>query len=144
MEIKKTLVGLALVTFMIGGLQAQDSKSMIKQVSAQFVSGADVQDGELLKTVLEPQSLQYVLIGGKPSMFTAEQYIQMINEKKLGGKPRAITYKHAELLGEHLAVVVLNAVSDEYDFLYQFSLMENGQGKWKIVGVTAEINKVSS
>jgi len=91
---------------------------------------------------LEPSSLQYVLIGGKFNTFTAEQYIKMVADKKLGGKPRTINYQHAEFLGDNLAVVVLQAVSSEYDFLYQLSMARSNSGKWEIVGVTTEIKGV--
>ncbi|WP_435623537.1 nuclear transport factor 2 family protein [Flagellimonas sp.] len=121
---------------------AQESEVKIKKIAAQFIKGADVNDGRLLEDVLEPKSLQYVLIGGKLSTFSAQDYIKMVNEKKLGGKPRKITYRHAEFLGNNLAVVVLNAVSEEYDFLYQLSMAKSAKGKWEIVGITAEINGV--
>lgn len=134
------IVLFALLTF--GTISAQDSKVNIKKVAAQFVKGADVQNPEMLKNVLEENSLQYVLIGGKFNTFSAEQYIKMVAEKQLGGKPRKITYKHAEFLGDNLAVVVLNAVSSEYDFLYQLSLAKSNSGKWEIVGVTTEIKGV--
>ncbi|UJH67809.1 nuclear transport factor 2 family protein [Allomuricauda sp. SCSIO 65647] len=140
MVIKKLVFSVLLLTFAFSS--AQESKVKIKQVAAQFVRGADVQDGELLKEVLEPKSLQYVLVGGKLNTFSAKEYIKMVNDKQLGGKPRKITYRHAEFLGKNLAVVVLNAVSEEYDFLYQLSMTKLADGKWEIVGVTAEINGV--
>lgn len=140
MVIKKLVFSVLLLTFAFGS--AQESKVKIKQVAAQFVRGADVQDGELLKEILEPKSLQYVLVRGKLNTFSAKEYIKMVNDKQLGGKPRKITYRHAEFLGKNLAVVVLNAVSEEYDFLYQLSMTKLADGKWEIVGVTAEINGV--
>ncbi|MEM9078444.1 MAG: nuclear transport factor 2 family protein [Bacteroidota bacterium] len=142
MIIKKLVLGVLLFTFVFAKVPAQESKTKIKQVAAQFVKGADVQDGKLLEEILEPESLQYVLIGGKLNMFSAKDYIQMVNDKKLGGKPRKITYRHAELLGSNLAVVVLNAVSEEFDFLYQLSMTKLSNGKWEIVGITAEISGV--
>ncbi|MEM7486870.1 MAG: nuclear transport factor 2 family protein [Bacteroidota bacterium] len=142
MKIKNLVCSALLLTLIITIGNAQDSKAKIKQVAAQFIKGADLQDGKLLEAVLEPKSLQYVLIGGKLSTFSAEDYIKMVNEKKLGGKPRKISYRHAEFLGNNLAVVVLNAVSEEYDFFYQLSLIKLADGDWEIVGVTAEISGV--
>lgn len=142
MKIQKILGILAVIAFMYGNAQAQESKSKIKHVAAQFVKGADVQNGTMLENVLEPSSLQYVVMGGKLNTFAAKDYIKMVNEKKLGGKPRKITYRHAEFLGDNLAVVVLNAVSVEYDFLYQLSMTKGADGQWTIVGITAEINGV--
>ena len=142
MIIRNLLGVLLLGVLTFGPVKAQDTKADIKKVAANFVKGADVQNAELLKTVMEENSLQYVLIGGKFNTFSAEQYITMVKEKQLGGKPRKITYKHAEFLSENLAVVVLNAVSYEYDFLYQLSMAKSDSGKWEIVGITTEINGV--
>ncbi len=138
-KLTKTFLFMAL-TF--GMVNAQDPKTDIKKVATQFVQGADDQDAELLKRVLEPNSIQYALIGGKFNTFSAEQYIKMVADKKLGGKPRKITFKHAELLSNNMAVVVINAVSSEHDFLYHLSLARSANGKWEIVGITAEIDKV--
>ena len=142
MKIKRLVCSALLLTMVFAMGSAQDAKKEIKQIAAQFVKGADVQDGKLLEDILEPKSLQYVLIGGKLNTFSAKDYIKMVNDKQLGGKPRKITYRHAEFLGENLAVVVLNAVSEEYDFLYQLSMTKLGSGKWEIVGITAEITGV--
>ncbi|MEM0933972.1 MAG: nuclear transport factor 2 family protein [Bacteroidota bacterium] len=134
------IVLLVLLAFVPGN--AQESKAVLKKIALQFVEGADEQNPELLKNIMEPKAMQYVLIGGQFSTFTTEQYIQMVREKKLGGKARKVTYKHAEFLGENLAVVVLNAVSSELDFLYQLAMARSKNGKWEIVGITAEIKKV--
>ena len=142
MKIQKILIPLFVSLFLLSAVQAQESKSKIKQVAAQFVKGADVQDGKMLEKILEPSSLQYVMIGGKLNTFSAKDYVRMVNAKKLGGKPRKITYRHAELSGNNHAVVVLNAVSVEYDFLYQLSMTKGADGTWTIVGITAEINGV--
>ncbi|WP_350285148.1 nuclear transport factor 2 family protein [uncultured Croceitalea sp.] len=139
---KKTVVSVLFFALAFGIGHAQDSKKEIKRVALQFVKGADVQDGKILESVLEPKSLQYVLMGGKLNLFSAKDYIQMVKDKKLGGKPRKITFRHAELLGDNMAVVVLNAVSEEYDFLYQLSMTKLDDGKWDIVGITAEIKGV--
>lgn len=142
MILKRLVWSVLLLTVVITVGNAQESKAKIKQIAAQFVKGADVNDGKLLEDVLEPKSLQYVLIGGELNIFSAKDYIKMVNEKKLGGKPRKITYRHAEFLGDNLAVVVLNAVSEEFDFLYQLSMTKLANGEWEIVGVTTEINGV--
>jgi len=138
----KLFTSALLLIGVIGLASAQESKDGIKKIAAQFVEAADVQNATLLAEVLEVNSQQTVLMGGKFSTFTAEKYIQMIADKKLGGKPRSITYKHAEFLSDNLAVVVLNAVSSEHDFLYQLSMAKSQNGKWEIVGITAEIHGV--
>ncbi len=144
MKIQKLLFCALALVFISATGSAQDAKSKIKQVAGQFVKGADIQDGKMLEKILEPGSLQYVVLGDKLNTFSAKDYIQMINDKKLGGKPRKVKYHHAELLGNHMAVVVLSAVSEEYEFLYQLSMTSLGDGKWTIVGITAEINGVKS
>ena len=142
MLVKKVSLILFAMALVYQTANAQDAKKAIKTIAAQFVKGADKQDAALLEDVLEPSSLQYVLIGGKFNTFTAEQYIKMVADKKLGGKPRRINYQHAEFLGDNLAVVVLQAISSEYDFLYQLSMARSNSGKWEIVGVTTEIKGV--
>lgn len=142
MTIRKSSICILFFALALALGTAQESKTEIKKVAAQFVQGADLQKGELLEQVLEPKSLQYVLIGGKFNTFSAEQYIAMVNKKELGGKPRKITYQHAEFLGKNLAIVVLNAVSSEYDFLYQLSMARSASGKWEIVGISTEISGV--
>ncbi|GAA4270795.1 nuclear transport factor 2 family protein [Aquimarina gracilis] len=142
MKFKKTFITILVFALAFTTFNAQESKAKIKEIAAQFVKGADIQDATLLQKVLEPNSIQYVLMGGKFNIFTANQYITMVEEKKLGGKPRKITFKHAEFLSKNLAVVVLNAVSSEYDFLYQISLGISNNDKWKIIGVSTEINGI--
>jgi len=142
MKIKKSSMSILVLILAFATSNAQESKVKIKEVAAQFVKGADIQDARLLQKILEPNSIQYVLMEGKFNVLTASQYITMIDEKKLGGKPRKITYRHAEILGKNLAVVVLNAVSSEYDFLYQLSLGKSKNDKWEIIGVSAEINDI--
>lgn len=142
MIVKNVMKVCVLFMLSFGAINAQSSKKDIKQVAAKFVKGADLQNPKMLRDILESNSNQYVLIGGKFSTFSAEQYIKMVEEKKLGGKPRTMKYQHAEYLGENLAVVVLNAVSSEYDFLYQLSMARSSSGKWEIVGITTEVRKV--
>ncbi len=142
MNIQKTCIAILVVTLAIATTNAQEASVKIKEVAEKFVKGADDQDAALLKKVLEPNSIQYVLMGGKFNIFTTNQYITMVEEKKLGGKPRKITFKHAEVLSKKLAVVVLNAVSSEYDFLYQLTLGRSDNDKWEIIGISTEINGV--
>ena len=49
MKIQKILIPLFVSLFLVSAVQAQESKSKIKQVAAQFVKGADVQDGKVGK-----------------------------------------------------------------------------------------------
>ncbi len=132
-------MGFLLCTVFTGVMFGQSAKDDIKKVAAQFIEGADLQKGDMLEQVLEPNSQQYVVMKGKFSTFSAKQYVEMVNAKKLGGKPRKITYRHAEVLGDNIAVVVLNAVSSEYNFLYQLSLAKADDNKWQIVGITGDI-----
>ena len=142
MKLKKTCTMILVCTLLFAASYAQESKDEIKEVATQFVKGADIQDAALLQKVLEPNSIQYVLMGGDFNILTTKQYITMVEEKKLGGKPREIAFKHAEFLSEKLAVVVLNAVSSEYDFLYQISLGKSNDRKWEIIGIATEINGI--
>ena len=64
-----------LMTFFALTSFAQNSKKEVKEIAAQFIQGADEQNGDMLLNILEPSSWQYVLIGDKVNKFTNEQYI---------------------------------------------------------------------
>ena len=139
---KRIAINALLVILLTGTGLAQESTKTIKVVAEQFVKAADVQDGDMLSAVLEPSSLQYVHMGGKLSSFSAKDYIKLIREKQLGGVPRKITFHNAQHYGKKVAVVVLNAVSHEYDFLYQLTLSKNKDDEWIIISIMTEIEAI--
>ena len=116
-------------------------KDDLRKVAEQFVKVVDENNGAELQKLLHPEMLQYVQLGDKLIPFKTPDYIQMVSDKKIGGKPRKVTHKSASILRGNTANVILNAVSDEYDFMYQLSMVKSS-GEWIIVGILADIKKV--
>ena len=138
----KKIIIMMLAVVVTGFACAQKPTDQIKAIASQFVEGADLQKGEMLEEILAPESMQYVAMGGKLNKFSSEQYIGLVNAKKLGGKPRSVEFQKAEQIGDKLGVAVLTATSSEYKFLYQISMAKDEQDSWKIVGIAAEINGI--
>lgn len=120
---------------------AEKPEETIKKLAKTFIEGADQQKGSMLKEILHPQGQQFVRLGGKLSIITAEQYIQLVDDKKLGGTPRKITFGKVKLVTDNLGLVDLTALSDKYSFKYQLSLAKNETGEWTIVNIMADINE---
>ncbi|MEM1134858.1 MAG: nuclear transport factor 2 family protein [Bacteroidota bacterium] len=113
----------------------------VKKVAEAFIKVVDKHNASELKALLHPNMVQFVRMGEKLIPMTADAYIQMTVDKKIGGIPRKITHKSANIIRGETADVVLKAVSEEYDFMYQLSLAKNGND-WVIVGILVDILKV--
>lgn len=111
------------------------------QTAEAFVKLVDVNDAEALGKILHPEMVQFAKIGDKIMPFKAADFIQMVSDKKLGGSPRAITLQSVELVRGGTANVILHAVSEEYDFMYQIALAQD-QDNWLVVGVMSDIQPV--
>ena len=121
----------------------ESNEKELKSAAEQFIQLVDKNDGEALKELLHPQLVQYVQLGEDLIPFKAEDFIQMVADKKLGGVERKITHKSANIVRGKTANVVVNAVSDEYDFMYQLAMVKSSDS-WVIVGILVDINKLSS
>ncbi len=113
----------------------------LTNVAEQFVKIVDANDAEQLKPLLHPEMVQFVQLGSQLIPFKTADFIQMVADKKIGGKPRDVEVLSANILRGQTAEVRIRAVSDEYDFMYQLAMAKNGS-KWIITGVLAEIRKV--
>ena len=112
----------------------------IKAIAEEFIKVVDNNDADALAKILHPEMIQFVRLDGNIIPFKAADYIKMVGDKKLGGVPRKVTHKYAEVLRGESADVVITAKSSEYDFLYQLSMMKGEHG-WVIVGILADIEK---
>lgn len=130
------LITLTALTFT---LRAGDTEDL-KQVAQKFVTYIDQNEAEKLRALLHPELKQFVALNGQIIPFKANDFVQMIADKKIGGVPRKVTFKSVEIVRDNTADVILNAVSEEYDFMYQLSLMKQ-DAKWIIVNITADIQK---
>jgi hypothetical protein len=111
------------------------------ETAKQFVTLVDENDAGSLEKVLHADMMQFAKIGDKLMPFKRNDFIKMVADKKLGGTPRAITLKSAQVIRGETADVKLQAVSSEYDFMYQISLAKES-GKWIIVTVLSDIKPV--
>ncbi len=112
----------------------------IKAVAEQFVQVVDNNDAETLQSLLHPDMIQYTAFGDRLIPFKGSDFTQMVADKKLGGVPRQVTHKSAEIIRGNTALVVLNAVSSEFDFMYQLSMAKVAD-KWVIVGILVDVSK---
>ena len=119
---------------------AADPIDDIKKVADQFVKLVDINDVDNLKPLLHVDLVQFVFLGDKWIPFKTPDFIQMVSEKKIGGKPRTVEYQNVVMLSEKTGQARIRAVSDEYDFVYQLSLVKDGKN-WIIVGITTEIKE---
>ncbi|MEL7001162.1 MAG: nuclear transport factor 2 family protein [Bacteroidota bacterium] len=145
-------IKLFLITAIIGILTAgtslaanpereKPSEDQLRKTAMEFVKVVDNNDVEALKKILHPQLIQYVQLGENLVPFKAADFIQMVADKKIGGTPREVTFKSSKIVRGKTGNVVLNAVSHEYDFMYQLSMVE-ADGQWLIVGILIDIQKV--
>ena len=143
MNFKRSIIATTLLTFFFtaeGG--TLNELEGAKETAEKFVKFIDKSEADKLRAIVHPDMLQYTNLGGKLIPFKGADFIQMVADKKLGGKPRKVSHKSADIIRGNAAYVTLNAVSEEYDFLYQLSMAKQASGNWIIVGISAEINKV--
>ncbi|MEO1654942.1 MAG: nuclear transport factor 2 family protein [Bacteroidota bacterium] len=113
----------------------------IKKVAEDFIKAIDANDSRKLEELLHPDMLQYVRLNGKLIAFKASDFIQMIADKKIGGVPRKMTHHSAQIVRGATGQIVLQAVSEEYDFMYQMALAKN-EDNWLIVGILVDVVKL--
>lgn len=118
------------------------SDKEVKAIAKTFVQAADVQDADLLASVLYEDALQFVLFGPKVMKMTGNDFVGMIKAKKLGGTPRSTSFKHVAVEENDTASVTLQATSNEYDFIYHLNLFKH-EGKWKIFTINTRVNPVN-
>ncbi len=111
------------------------------QAAKDFVTLVDENDASSLEQVLHPEMMQFAKIGDKLMPFKRSDFIQMVADKKLGGTPREITIKNAHVIRGETVDVMLQAISHEYDFMYQISLAKEAE-KWLVVTVLSDIKPI--
>ena len=117
------------------------SENELRKAAKEFVKVVDNNNAEALEKMLHPQLIQYVQLGEDLIPFKAADLIQMVADKKIGGTPREVTFKSSTIVRGKTASVAVNAVSHEYDFMYQLSMVAS-EGQWLIVGILVDIQKV--
>ncbi|MEM9674604.1 MAG: hypothetical protein ACFB15_24830 [Cyclobacteriaceae bacterium] len=111
------------------------------EAAKDFVKFVDENDATSLEQVLHPEMMQFAKIGDKLMPFKGRDFVKMVADKKLGGTPREISVKNAQVIRGETVDVKLQAVSHEYDFMYQISLAKEAE-KWLVVTVLSDIKPI--
>ena len=135
-NMKKTSVILFMAVVLLPAICSGQEKE-VKKVAMDFVKGADDQNPEMLKSVLYPEAKQFVMFGPKILQSSAEEYINQIRDKKLGGNPREVTLDSFLMDGDNTAFVKLIAVGGGLRFVYHLTLFKL-ENSWKIMTITTK------
>ena len=117
---------------------ANGDKDTIKGMVAEFIQAGDDQNGAMAGKVLHPTSTHHV--PGKNFengilVVSTEQYVAMLDAKKIGGYPRQTDIKSIDLgKWNRSAMVTLELDSDKMKF-HQFIGFAKVNDEWKIVSV---------
>ena len=134
---KKLILALATTGLLFGSVVSSAQEKDVKKVAEDFVKSADIQDPELLASVLFKDAKQFVRFGPQILQSTADEYIEQIKEKKLGGNDRKIDFENVLLEGEDVAYVKLKAIGGGLTFSYQLTMFKF-ESDWKIVTITTK------
>lgn len=134
----KTMLFLFFTVFGSLSMSAEDPLAGAVETATAFIQLVDDNEAEALTKILHPEMIQFAKIGGKLHPFKAADFIQMVADKKLGGKTREITIHTVQLVRDGTVNIVLQAVSEEYDFMYQIALAK-ASDQWQVVGVMSDI-----
>ena len=138
---RTNLLILFTIVYLAGSTQlsyAGNPVDSLENVAELFVKVVDANDAEQLKAMLHPEMIQFVKLGKQLIPFKAADFIQMVADKKIGGKPRTIEIQSANILRGHTGEVRIRAVSEEYDFMYQVSMAKQKEN-WIITGILVDI-----
>ena len=118
--------------------KSTDEKSEIKSLITKFASGADLQDAALLATVLHEESQQFFNGPDGLMRLSRENYLSMINQKKIGGSPRKLTIDSVEITG-NLAIAQATMKNEKMLFENYFSLMKV-EDSWQIISIIMQVD----
>lgn len=108
-------------------------KAELQSLVAKFVKGGDEQNVEILDDVLHPDyRITFAFPGEtKVTILNREVYLQMLRDKKLGGRKRDTTIEDISIRG-NIAVVRAKLQSPVMRFNIFFSFINTGLG-WKLI-----------
>ncbi|EQA43804.1 lumazine-binding family protein [Leptospira broomii serovar Hurstbridge str. 5399] len=108
-------------------------KAELQSLVAKFVKGGDEQNVEILDDVLHPDyRITFAFPGEtKVTILNREVYLQMLRDKKLGGRKRDTTIEDISIRG-NVAVVRAKLQSPVMRFNIFFSFINTGSG-WKLI-----------
>ena len=108
-------------------------EKQVTQCVEQFVIGADQQDQTAIASVLHDHFRVMLNPGNdEVQMISKDQYLSLIEEKKIGGTPRTLSIDQVDVFGAKTAKVKAQLSSDKMTFYSYYSLMKVN-GDWQIV-----------
>ena len=138
-KISLMLVLAVLLTTLSSFRYFNDEKE-VKKLASKFVKAADLQDPEMLASTLYPDAMQFVMFGPKVFKSSAQEFIEQIRAKKLGGHDRPVTFDKVQMTGEDTAMIKLKAVGGGLTFHYHLTMFKL-EGDWKIMTITTKVLK---
>lgn len=106
----------------------------LKTVIEAFIKGGDTSDISLLEKVLHPrfQNIQDGFFDKKGiHIFSKAKYIELINNKTFGGKPRIIDFKSVEKL-DNIAIAKVDLESKHLKF-HSTIVCVRENGEWQVI-----------
>ena len=109
------------------------AEEQVTQCVKQFVKGADQQNQGKIAAVLHDHFRVMLNPGdGDIQSISKDQYLSLIEENKIGGKPRAVSIEQVDVYGSKTANVKAQIKSEKMTFYSYYSLMK-AEEEWRIV-----------
>lgn len=110
----------------------QTQTAAVEKVFAQFITGGDQQDTNILSEVLHPTYRLAInqFMGGKDvTLIDRTGYLGMVASKKIGGEPRSVTIHTTEIVGNFALIRAASKNSTlKFESLYTF--VRDTDGRW--------------
>ena len=123
---------LAVVAHAEAGVTKADEEQ-VRSVVTSFARAADTQDVAQMRTVLHKEAQQFFKGPDGMVRLETQTYLQMIEQKKIGGQPRDLAIASIDVNGD-LASVKASMTNESYHFDNYISLMKVG-ADWQIVSI---------
>ena len=123
--------------------QSQTDKAEIEQVVTAFSSNADNQDATQMASLLDENYRAVVnrLFGSeKVSLMDKTTYLQLLEEKKIGGDKRKVSIEHVDITNNN-AIVKASFEGKELNFTTYLLLVKTVENEWLIVSDMPYIDK---
>ncbi len=132
MLIQKGLLCIAVLITSASSLTASDEEA-VQQAITDFRLCADLRDVQLAERVLHADFRNFYVFKGELSRLDKAGYIDMLEQKLIGGEARTQKISGLEIMGG-LAVAVAHFSGGDMNFEQHISLVKSG-GAWQIVNV---------
>ena len=124
---------LSMITLLNSTIEGDKDKKEIQAAIEHFVKGADKQDTEMISTVLHQEAQQFFVGPQGLVRIPQNDYIQLIDQKKIGGSARKLDIELIDVNG-NLASAKAKMWNEDARFENYFSLMKVEES-WQIVSI---------